>query len=113
MLGLTKRMQKKWELPPPPQSWDMQPLLCNKYMLLQRSPVYAVVPAGWLTDWLTEKQADKQLYFDAYFSKNNGQLSAEGGGSQILSYKSRFGPLLEVQNFEFHFFVGGGGGSEK
>ena len=32
------------------------------------------------------------------------------GGTLILSYISRFGTLLEVQNFEFHFFWGGGGG---
>ena len=69
MLSLTIRMKKKWELPPPPHPWDMQLLLCNKYTLLQRSSVYAVVRAGWLTDWLTEKQADMQLYFGAYFSK--------------------------------------------
>ena len=69
---------------------------------------------------MTEKQANRQLYFGAYFSKNNGQLSAEGGGGEggtlILSYISRFGPLLEVQNFEFHFFFffgGGGGGVRK
>ena len=30
-------------------------------------------------------------------------------GTLILSYISRLGPLLEVQNFEFHFFWGGGG----
>ena len=61
---------------------------------------------------MTEEQADRQLYFGAYFSKNNGQLSAEGGGggTLILSYISRFGPLLEVQNFEFHFYFLGGGG---
>ena len=113
MLGLTIRMKKKWEVSP--QLWDMQPLLCNKYTLLQRSSVYAVVRVGWLTDWLTEKQADRQLYFGAYFSKNNGQLSAEGwgDGTLILSYICRFGPLLEVQNFEFHFFFWGGGGVRK
>ena len=27
----------------------------------------------------------------------------------ILSYISRFGPFLEVQNFELHFLEGGGG----
>ena len=32
------------------------------------------------------------------------------GGTLILSYISRFGLLLEVQNFEFHFFLWGGGG---
>ena len=48
-----------------------------------------------------------------FFSKNNGQLSAGGGGGTlILSYISRFGRLLEVQYFAFHFFFGGGG-SEK
>ena len=33
-----------------------------------------------------------------------------GDGTLILSYICRFGPLLEVQNFEFHFFFWGGGG---
>ena len=69
--------------PPPPQHWDMQPVLCNKYTLLQRSSVYAVVRAGWLTDLLIKKQADRQLHFGAYFSKNKGQLSAGGGGGGV------------------------------
>ena len=32
-------------------------------------------------------------------------------GTLILSYISRFCPFLEIQNFELHFFVGGGGGA--
>ena len=50
--------------------------LCHKYMLLQRSSVYAVCQAGWLA---TEKQADRHLYFGAYCSTNTGQLSRSGG----------------------------------
>ena len=30
-------------------------------------------------------------------------------GTLIISYISRFGPFLEAQTFEFHFFLGGGG----
>ena len=45
------------------------------------------------------------------FKPNTGQLSgARGGvGTLILSYISRFGPFLEVQNFELHFLEGGMG----
>ena len=32
-----------------------------------------------------------------------------GGGTLILSYISRFCPFLEIQNFELHFLLGGGG----
>ena len=63
---------------------------------------------------MTEKQADRQLYFGAYFSKT--MVSLGMGGTLILSYISRFGPLLEVQNFEFHlfcFFVFLGGQKNK
>ena len=42
------------------------------------------------------------------------QRGGGGGGGWysniILPYISRFGRLLEVQNFAFHFFLGGGGG---
>ena len=31
-------------------------------------------------------------------------------GTLILSYISRFCPFLEIQNFELHFLLGGGGG---
>ena len=66
MLGLTIRMKKKMRFIPPPSS----PGTCNHFYvtLLQRSSVYTVVCL------LTEKQADRQLFFGAYFSKNNGQL---------------------------------------
>ena len=30
-------------------------------------------------------------------------------GTLILSYISRFCPFLEIQNFELHFLLGGGG----
>ena len=30
-------------------------------------------------------------------------------GTLILSYISRFCPSLEIQNFELHFLLGGGG----
>ena len=33
-------------------------------------------------------------------------------GTLILSYISRFCPFLEIQNFELHFLLGGGGGQE-
>ena len=33
-----------------------------------------------------------------------------GGGTLILSYISRFCPFFEIQNFELHFLLGGGGG---
>ena len=33
-------------------------------------------------------------------------------GTLILSYISRFCPFLEIQNFELHFLLGGGGGAE-
>ena len=32
-------------------------------------------------------------------------------GTLILSYISRFCPFLEIQNFELHFCLGGGGGA--
>ena len=36
------------------------------------------------------------------------------GCTLILFYISRFGPFLEFQNFEFHFYGGGGGrGGQK
>ena len=34
-------------------------------------------------------------------------------GRLILSYKSRFCPFLEIQNFELHFLWGGGAGDQK
>ena len=34
------------------------------------------------------------------------------GCTLILFYISRFGPFLEFQNFEFHFYGGGGGVGE-
>ena len=34
-----------------------------------------------------------------------------GCGTLILSYISRFCPFLEIQNFELHFLLGGGGGA--
>ena len=36
-----------------------------------------------------------------------------GGGALIVSHISKLGPFFGVQNIEFHFFWGGGGGSEK
>ena len=38
-----------------------------------------------------------------------------GGGvsTPILSFISRFGPLLQVQNFDFNFSLGGGGGQKN
>ena len=32
-------------------------------------------------------------------------------GTLILLYISRFCPFLEIQNFELHFLLGGGGGA--
>ena len=34
-------------------------------------------------------------------------------GTLILSYTSRFCPFLEIQNFELHFVVGGGGAGDQ
>ena len=94
-------------------TWIRNHFLCNKYSLLRKKKLCLRGWSGWLA---TEKQAKRHLYFGAYCFKNTGQLSGLGGGgwwvggTLILSYISRFGPLLEVQNFQFHFFWGGGGG---
>ena len=34
-------------------------------------------------------------------------------GTLILSYISRFCPFLEIQNFELHFLLGGGGAGDQ
>ena len=47
-------------------------------------------------------------HWSAFWREGGG-----GGGTLILSYISRFGPFLEIQNFELHFLLGGGGAGDQ
>ena len=94
--------------------------LCNKNTLLQRGSVYTkkskqlVGLSGWLVDWLRNKQTDSYILLHTAL-KHWPAFWGEGwGGTLILSYISRIGPFLKVQNFELHFWRGGGvGRSDK
>ena len=109
--------------PPPHPLWDTQPLLFNKYTLSQRSSVYTkelkqlVVLAGWLIDWLRQKQTDSYILLHTALKTLVSFRGRGGGGwgvgTLMWSYISSFGPFLEFQNFEFYFVFGGGGGAEK
>ena len=70
--------------------------------------------AGWLVDWLRNKQTDSYILLHTAL-KHWPAFWGEGwGGTLILSYIGRFGPFLKVQNFELHFWRGeGSGGSDK
>ena len=115
--------KKSYPPPPPPHPkppGTRQKLFCDKNTLLQRGSVYTkklkrlIGQAGWLTDWLTDwenKQTDSYILLHTAL-KHWSAVWREGGGSGtlILSYISRFCPFLEIQKFELHFLLGGGGG---
>ena len=121
MLGQTLRMKKKRATHPSQAPWDTQILFCDKNTLSQRGSVYTkklkrlIGQAGWLTDWLTDwesKQTDSYILLHTAL-KHWSAFWREGVcGALILSYISRFCPFLEIQNFELHFLLGGGGGQE-
>ena len=106
-------LRKNESYPHPP--WDTQPLLFNKYTLLQRSSVYTkklkrlVGLAGWLIDWLRRKQTDSSILLRTAL-KHTGQLfgGVAGVGALIWPYISSSGPLLEVQILNFIFLEGRG-----
>ena len=59
---------------------------------------------------MTEKQTDSYILLHTALKHCSAFGAGEGGmGTLILSYISRLGPFLKVQNFELHFFFGGGG----
>ena len=124
MLGQTLRMKKKRVTYPSQASLDTQILFCDKNTLLQRGSVYTkklkrlIGQAGWLTDWLTDWESKRTYSYILLHTalKHWSAFWWEGGGgvgTLILSYISRFCPFLEIQNFELHFLLGGGGARDQ